>query len=1008
MASFSPNTLFDPDERLDCARYFLDKAAHGGQAELQELAAFLLLLEVVAWLQVQTVAGGRLLGGEGEQETEKETDKRAAGGLATGQDVEGVRTALGGTNEGGVSGSAGADATSAEWKTRTKYLTAVYLGQPQSAESPVLQPPLAPPSNSGALLHDVCSCARPARESLLSLVDVGLDSLNTSTLPQPSASPPSSQLAANVLVNRLPSSTLPPPLPSSTMSSLTGSLTSPAIKRSDASRRTLSTILGHYVSSKSFGVHDVVEEGKVWYAQDSQDDERIKRIYPSSGAATSSVSAVASDASEDEDADTRSIATGIREAQESIARKDKKLEWLLGNNFQKGCNRSDPPASTSTPKRWRSTTTPTSSFGLSSSSTIRGDPAPIAPPVSRTRETSYESAGSNDATSRHSRMVSRSSTAPLLARRSKDTLEPALEPAIEGEPMLADAVADVKITDDSEKPFADLAPALPHSASSNRPPLSPRRSSLDSSLDQHLGTVPERSRRAAPPPPLNKNALSANQKRELVRRSKKLEGFFGASFHEDAARKVLVEARTSTSGQSEVSPTTATFARQEFANSAQGGRRDSLAPPTAGWAGPTPGYSFGAYRRPSLLSNSSSHSSIHLAASARGSTGSASPLASPRSPTFPTAPRMQRSSSSPSRRSSSFSSMTSPEYAYFSAEPRRPSTLEREEQQRLREERRKKLEKVTRLLGERVPAQLVVGKQQGALEASKTEIGGATMTRSRSKGGMGGRLKGRLGFGGHHGHASSDKPGEGGNVGWDYVQPQWTAPTDQVDGGDTVRTAGSAVDALTKARKLENLFGDLPPPSLYLAPAPPTSSSHPHRPLHTFRHRRSVSDITASYSPFSPHATAGGWAPKPPPNAPLSRAQTRSTVNSLRQSIASLSYAMERDPAALDEVVRAYASSSEDDLSTPHAALFDPSLSGDEAESFHTQDAPVMTRSASAQSHRAVKQAHKLSHFFGTTRGEVWRMLLDDIQASVLEDETVDEDERAELVSNLDRLREKV
>lgn len=125
MASFSPNTLFDPDERLDCARYFLDKAAHGGQAELQELAAFLLLLEVVAWLQVQTVAGGRLLGGEGEQETEKETDKRAAGGLATGQDVEGVRTALGGTNEGGVSGSAGADATSAEWKTRTKYLTAV-------------------------------------------------------------------------------------------------------------------------------------------------------------------------------------------------------------------------------------------------------------------------------------------------------------------------------------------------------------------------------------------------------------------------------------------------------------------------------------------------------------------------------------------------------------------------------------------------------------------------------------------------------------------------------------------------------------------------------------------------------------------------------------------------------------------------------------------------------------------------------------------------------------------
>jgi hypothetical protein len=151
--------------------------------------------------------------------------------------------------------------------------------------------------------------------------------------------------------------------------------------------------------------------------------------------------------------------------------------------------------------------------------------------------------------------------------------------------------------------------------------------------------------------------------------------------------------------------------------------------------------------------------------------------------------------------------MTSPEYAYFSAEPRRPSALEREEQQRLREERRKKLEKVTRLLGERVPPQLVVGTQHGALEGASEGSGGASMARSRSKGGVGDRLKGRFGFGHHHSTAAAkeDKSSEVGNAGWDYVQPQWTAPTDSAAGTDTVRTAGSAVEALAKARKLENV-----------------------------------------------------------------------------------------------------------------------------------------------------------------------------------------------------------
>jgi len=86
---------------------------------------------------------------------------------------------------------------------------------------------------------------------------------------------------------------------------------------------------------------------------------------------------------------------------------------------------------------------------------------------------------------------------------------------------------------------------------------------------------------------------------------------------------------------------------------------------------------------------------------------------------------------------------------------------------------------------------------------------------------------------------------------------------------------------------------------------------------------------------------------------------------------------MESDPNALEEVVRVYSQRSTDDL---------PS---------------------SSQSHAAsVRKAQKLSSFFGTTKGEVWKRLLDDIGVAVEEDEGLEDEERKEVLESLERLRE--
>lgn len=83
---------------------------------------------------------------------------------------------------------------------------------------------------------------------------------------------------------------------------------------------------------------------------------------------------------------------------------------------------------------------------------------------------------------------------------------------------------------------------------------------------------------------------------------------------------------------------------------------------------------------------------------------------------------------------------------------------------------------------------------------------------------------------------------------------------------------------------------------------------------------------------------------------------------------------MESDPTALEEVVRVYSQRSSEDLPSSHAA--------------------------------SVRKAQKLSSFFGTTKGEVWKRLLDDIGVAVEEDEALEEEERKEVLESLERLRE--
>ncbi|GAA5898591.1 hypothetical protein JCM8208_004708 [Rhodotorula glutinis] len=1106
--------ILDPDSRVELARDLLRQYNNLEPAQPRPVAALVFLVDLIASLaNCPPPADSTSYSPPGAAKSGELDAASTVTANGVRDSLEGAPRRAAHDEEGAPSGSSvsrrrrGSSVQGdgqAWWDVWREYLGEVYARPPTTSDradsstppehpSPLLLPP-------ATLVHLRSALARPSfdpdtRSCLLSGCAGSLLHFLS----------PSSDTAADIdvcpaldmLVTHARPPTFPAPLPSSTVSVLALSLattrTASPSRRADASRRTLATLLGHYVSHKAFG--DILEEG----GPSSSEGDRalVLGAFP---LAPSSSSAAGVDephndhdeGDDEDDADTRSIAAGIRDAHASIVRKDDKLRWLLGDNFQPGANKASTAARGATHGLHHHLHLGGGGGGAAGGGKVK------AAQTARARELSGASTASSTtsappddaiaASKRHQRLTSTtSSTAPLLLHH--DPADPPSPNSSPSRPSFASTTTTGRtsflhrrvlsagnerihaplpppallstslehapapspppttLAASPARPFADLAPAVPHvrgaspgGALGPPSPTSPRRVSLDSALDAQRGTGPV----------LHCDSLSAEQRRALVRRSKKLEGFFGAPFGESAAARVLVDRRAGTAGgpgggagggagsgngvgRDEVSPTNASFpveaqpgapstaaaAPSTASSTSTSSRRASLAPP-----GPTPGYAFGApasrsarldARRPSALSlSASSQGSVTNLARHPSSTSTTSPSLSPRSPGGTARPQLYRSSSSPSRgrRSSSFSSLAEPRHTYFSE--RVLADRARDE----REERRRKLDKVRRVLGERVPLALVVPGEEEASAASVT--GAPAMGRDRSRGGA---LRDRLmrrPHGGAAGSGSTAAAGRapeplagGGDAGWRYVEPQWDEGTQAggEEGGETLKKGRPGVNALHRARKLENLFGDLPPPALFLSQASPGPSSpagFASRPSFlATRQRRSYSDLSDLVSsPFAPGATAGSWLPP----STLEREPTRSsTVASYRASIASLQYVMERDPGALDEVARVY---SEAGSSGSRSAAGEDEPDLEEGEEEGDEDsgtegvAPGMRRSASTSSHRAVRRAQKLSNFFGTTRGEVWRLLLNDIEASVLDDVSLEDDERAEVLAGLERLRQ--
>ncbi|KAI5475380.1 hypothetical protein MNV49_001484 [Pseudohyphozyma bogoriensis] len=77
----------------------------------------------------------------------------------------------------------------------------------------------------------------------------------------------------------------------------------------------------------------------------------------------------------------------------------------------------------------------------------------------------------------------------------------------------------------------------------------------------------------------------------------------------------------------------------------------------------------------------------------------------------------------------------------------------------------------------------------------------------------------------------------------------------------------------------------------------------------------------------------------------------------------------------------------------------------EEPEAVDSRRASTSSLTSAEGQRRTFKKAQKLAGFFGTSRGEVWGMLLDDLEAAVEEEEDLDEDERSEVLNGVARLR---
>ncbi|GAA5894771.1 uncharacterized protein JCM6883_002203 [Sporobolomyces salmoneus] len=924
-----------------------------------------------------------------------------------------------------------------------------YLGSRTPSETPegTSDVPLRLPLNLVESLEPVLplssaiSLDDSTRSTLIDSIRAGLEHLSTIYPPPSSTSSTSLRDQIMFLLQKENPVDFPRPPASATRSSIM--MTSRQLSGKEASQSIASILLNHYVFPEGDSSKATLPTAQTWQASKQEEDD---------------------DEEEEEDkADKRSIQTGIKEAKESIVRKEQKLEWLLGENYHKG------PHCRTSPNNLSSSST--SSSDVASSSPIKRSTSATPTPnrnhqqqdeatstigalpefPSRSLSEGRDSVDSVNAPStvdyhRRSRVISTSSsTAPLIAsstRRSttstRDIPSPPPLPSSTSSPHRRVFSTGV-LPPSTAAPFSFdpplLSPALPtpplqslDSPTSSRPfaqlqtvtPIKNKRNSLDSARDD----LREGRRESIP---LDCQELSEKEKSELVRRNKKLEKLLGSRIT-GAATNVATNLKSSRrrwhSEDSEL------VANDDVGSGGGGGdghgfdgrrtaRPDSISIPSS---------QIEAVRQqpapisPTTMLPLDDVSSCQLGPelSAEHQPTSSTSTNEPR----PYSPRMQRSSSTPP-----FSSPTSPTFdlhlvpSNSSSTATTPSTIRSPKprsspftrgydsiEQEKRDERRRKLEKVRRVLGEKVPLGLVVHTKPQLYDYEQYELSPATsgtasssmgMNKSKSRQ-MGDRLKEVFKqperMGGVHDREN-------------WVERRDTPQTSPDKKGNTKAGGGAGggggglqgVEALTKARKLESLFGDLPPQSLYLSPASSLNASLARSSAPALRHRRSQSDIGTvsqpeSFSTRSSYSSARGSL-----DFGLRRTRTNSSsVQSYQRSIASLRYVLERDPGALDEVVRAYTG----DSARPIDAENTSSDSEGDHSSMTTQATVSHAGQTSSSSQAAVRKAQKLSSFFGTTKGEVWDRLLDDIASAVEEDEELEEDERKEVLENLNKLRE--
>ncbi|KAK4046524.1 hypothetical protein OIO90_006536 [Microbotryomycetes sp. JL221] len=616
----------------------------------------------------------------------------------------------------------------------------------------------------------------------------------------------------------------------------------------------------------------------------------------------------------DDDEDNEGDA--LHQATLSITKRDEKMKWVFGDDYQK---RQISQPSTSKRKQSR----PSSMSSVNSCST------------------STSSRGGNGISIHRRVLSSSSSTTPLIEPPSPRTTETpstshhkifhkrgksngtALPPTLDPKSKSGSG------NQERQQPFSDL---LPKQSTSR-----PTRAS-ESDIGRQVAA------------PLTINVLSANSRRDLIRKSRKLEQVLGSVVTEEAVKEVL-----QTRADTERRPSMLLVRSRSF-------------PPHS----PTPSLA-------SFEQQSSEAGDIELGMVRRTS----------RSRSSPSSPSESPMGQSPVDRWFPRNSSSIPNASSFSA---LGGTLEMQ-----REERRRKLAKLQRMLGERVPVEVALNDMPGRSVISGDHHHVAT--------GIGGRLRGALGLARKHPESTSAAQA-----------PETLIQVDASSGSEPRGSRDLAasrvqkpVNSMAKARKLENVFGDLPPKALYAMP---------------------------SYTPQSARRTS------------LSTTRTRSssmrTIDTFRSSVASLQILAESDPAALSAIVETYAVNDcgsraivKGQAHTNQHVGLDPNFSFGRAAGSGAGDAPVALevdplddqiststlptadatssieqRSASSRplsqrysATEATKRATKLSQFFGTTRGQVWAVLLDDLEQAVRDEVDLDQDEKTELLTSLEKLR---